>query len=133
MDLANLDLSKRSENQAVLTVQHPITTEDMVDDEGNPVTITLLGMESAIAKRMTKARAQKQLNSRKSKQDLDEMREFTINLLSKLVVASSGFKEHGIEIDLADESTAVRIFTQYAWLREQVDEFLMDRANFYKA
>lgn len=133
MDLANLDLSKRSENQAVLTVQHPITTEDMVDDQGNLVTITLLGMESAIAKRMTKARAQKQLNSRKSKQDLDEMREFTINLLSKLVVASSGFKENGIEIDLADESTAVRIFTQYAWLREQVDEFLMDRANFYKA
>ena len=133
MDLASLDLSKFSENCATLHVQHPITTENMVDENGQDVTITLLGMESSIAQRITKARAQKHLNARKSKQDLDEMRQFTISLLSKLVTASHGFTEDGVPIDLADEATAIRIFTKYSWLREQVDEFLMDRANFYKA
>lgn len=133
MDLANLDLSKKSENQATLIVLHPITMEEMVDSNGDAVTITLLGMESAIAKRITHARAQRQINTRKSKQDLNEMREFTINLLSKLIVSSHGFNEDGVAIDLADEATAVRVLTQYSWLREQIDEFLMDRANFYKA
>lgn len=133
MDLANLDLSKNAEIEAVLHVVHPISLEEQFDDNGNPVTITVLGMESSIAKRIGKARAQKQLNSRKNKQDLDEIKEFSISLLAKLTVASSGFKENGIEVNLADNSEAIRVYNQYSWLRDQLDEFIMDRANFYKA
>ena len=133
MDLANLDLSKNAEIEAVLHVVHPITLEDLFDDNNNPVTITLLGMESSIAKRIGKARSQKQLNSRKNKQDLDEIRAFGISLMAKLTVASSGFKENGIEVNLGDNDEAVRVYSQYSWLRDQVDEFIMDRANFYKA
>lgn len=133
MDLANLDLSKNAEIEAVLHVVHPISLEEQFDDNGNPVTITVLGMESSIAKRIGKARAQKQLNSRKNKQDLDEIKEFSISLLAKLTVASSGFKENGIEVNLADNNEAIRVYNQYSWLRDQLDEFIMDRANFYKA
>lgn len=133
MDLANLDLSKNAEIEAVLHVVHPISLEEQFDDNGNPVTITVLGMESSIAKRIGKARAQKQLNSRKNKQDLDEIKKFSISLLAKLTVASSGFKENGIEINLADNNEAIRVYNQYSWLRDQLDEFIMDRANFYKA
>lgn len=134
MDLANLDFSKNPEITAVLHVLHPITGEEMFADDGvTPVTITLLGMESAIAKRLTKARAQKQLNKRTNKIDLDEARDFSISLQAKLIKESSGFKENGEQINLAENDVAVEILTRYSWLREQIDEFVTDRSNFYKA
>lgn len=133
MDLSGLDFSNQAENTAVLHIVHPVTLEEMYTDENEAVTITLLGMDSAVAKRITKARAQKQLNARKQKIDLDEAREFSTGLLSKLIVSSVGLKEGGIDLDLSDNQTAVDVLTRFTWLREQIDEFVTDRANFYKA
>lgn len=133
MDLANLDLSSQSENSAVMTIEHPITLEEFVDVEGNPVTITFLGMDSAVAKRFTKARSQQALNKRRIKFDIDDMRAQTIELLAKLVVSSHGIKLNGEVYDLADETTAKECFTKYDWLREQADNFVQERSNFCKA
>lgn len=133
MDLANLDFSNSGEIAATLTLVHPVTQEELVDENENPVTITILGMDSAIAKRLAKARAQKQLNSRKQKIDIDEARQYTIGLLAKLIQSSSGLKENGVELDLSDADTAIDVLTRFSWLREQLDEFVTDRANFYKA
>lgn len=134
MDLASLDFGKNPEITATMVVVHPITGEEMFQDDGvTPVTVTLLGMESSIAKRITKARAQKHLNKRSQKVDLDEAREFTIGLQAKLITASQGLKENGQDLDLTDQATAIDVLTRYNWLREQIDEFITDRANFYKA
>lgn len=134
MDLANLDFGKNPEITAVMNVIHPITGEEMFQDDGvTPVTVTLLGMESSVAKRITKARAQKQLNKRNQKVDLDEAREFTISLQAKLITASQGLTENGQDLDLTDHVTSVDVLTRFNWLREQIDEFITDRANFYKA
>ena len=133
MDLSGLDFGQQSENVADMIVVHPVTQEEMYTEDGQPVTITLMGMESAVAKRMTKARAQKQLNSRKNKVDIDEARSFTISLQAKLITKSFGLKENGVDIDLTDNDTAVDVLTRFSWLREQIDEFVTDRANFYKA
>ena len=134
MDLANLDFGKNPEITAVMAVIHPITGEEMFQDDGvTPVTVTLLGMESSVAKRITKARAQKQLNKRNQKVDLDEAREFTISLQAKLITASQGLTENGQDLDLTDHATSVDVLTRYSWLRGQIDEFITDRANFYKA
>lgn len=133
MDLASLDFGKNPEITAVMNVIHPITGEEMFQEDDTPVTITLLGMESSIAKRVTKARAQKQLNKRNQKVDLDEAREFTISLQAKLITASQGLTENGQDLDLTDPATSVDVLTRYSWLREQIDEFITDRANFYKA
>lgn len=132
MDLAGLDFSTKSENFADMIVIHPVTQEEMVAADGQPVTITLLGMESAVAKRMTKARAQKQLNSRKNKVDIDEARAFTTSLQAKLIVKSHGLAENGQELDMTDPSVATDVLTRFSWLREQIDEFVTDRGNFYK-
>ena len=133
MDLASLDFGKNPEITAVMNVIHPITGEEMFQEDGTHVTVTLLGMESSIAKRIIKARAQKQLNKRNQKVDLDEAREFTISLQAKLITASQGLTENGQDLDLTDQATAIDVLTRYSWLREQIDEFIADRANFYKA
>lgn len=132
MDLAGLDFSEKSENFADMIVIHPVTQEEMISPDGEFVTITLLGMESAVAKRMTKARAQKQLNARKNKIDIDEARAFTTSLQAKLIVKSHGLMENGQELDMTDPSVAVDVLTRFSWLREQIDEFVTDRGNFYK-
>lgn len=132
MDLSQFDLSTTAAAAAVMTVQNPITSEDMYDADGNPVTITLLGMESDVAKRVTKARAQKQLNQRKQKIDIDEARAFTISLQCKLIVASSGLSDNGTPLDMTNPQVAQEVLTKYSWLREQIDEFVTDRSNFYK-
>lgn len=132
MDLAGLDFSAKSENFADMIVIHPVTQEEMTGADGEPVTITLLGMESAVAKRMTKARAQKQLNARKNKIDIDEARAFTTSLQAKLIVKSHGLMENGQELDMTNPEVAVDVLTRFSWLREQIDEFVTDRGNFYK-
>ena len=73
------------------------------------------------------------MNKRNQKVDLDEAREFSISLQAKLITASSGLKENGVDLDLTDQATAIDVLTRYNWLREQIDEFITDRANFYKA
>ena len=132
MDLAGLDFSEKSENFADMIVIHPVTQEEMIGPDGEFVTITLLGMESAVAKRMTKARAQKQLNARKNKIDIDEARAFTTSLQAKLIVKSHGLMENGRELDMTNPEVAVDVLTRFLWLREQIDEFVTDRGNFYK-
>ncbi len=132
MDLAGLDFSEKSENFADMIVIHPVTQEEMIGPDGEFVTITLLGMESAVAKRMTKARAQKQLNARKNKIDIDEARAFTTSLQAKLIVKSHGLMENGQELDMTNPKVAVDVLTRFSWLREQIDEFVTDRGNFYK-
>lgn len=133
MDLLGLDFKSQAENTAEMHVTHPVTLEDMYDANGKPVTVTVMGMECAIAKRAIKARAQKQMNTRKTKVDIDEARAFSVGLLSKLIVASSGLTEGGVVLDLSDPETSNEVLTRFGWLREQIDEFVADRGNFYKA
>jgi len=133
MDLAKLDLTEHANSGAELEVLHPITGENLLDDNGEKVVITLLGADSTKMRGAMSDRARKQLSQKKAQvMSLDQAEETSSELLSAITIGWRGFVENG-EVIPCTEENAKRLYTKYAWLRLQVDAFVSDRANFFKA
>lgn len=133
MDLAKLDLTEHANNGATMDVMHPITGEQLLDANGFPVTVTLLGADSTKMRQEMSDRAKRQLAKKpQSIQTIDEAEKLSAELLATITVGWSGFVENGEAIECNREN-AIRLYTKYSWLRQQIDAFTTDRANFYKA
>lgn len=134
MDLAKLDLVEHANKGAVMEVMHPITGENLLDREGRAVTITLLGADSSQMRNEMSDRARKQLAKKQTKQimSIDDAESASAELLSAITVSWSGIEENGEPIQCNREN-AKTIYTKYSWLRLQVDSFVSDRSNFFKA
>lgn len=133
MDLAKLDLTEHANNGATMEVVHPITNEKLLDSNGFPVTVTLLGADSTKMRQEMSDRAKRQLaKKQQSVRTIDEAEKLSAELLATITVGWSGFTENG-EVIECNRENAIRLYTKYSWLRQQVDAFTTDRANFYKA
>ena len=129
MDLAKLDLTEHANNGATLEVLHPISGEILLDKNKNPVTIELLGSDSTQMRNAMSSRAKKQMSSKKQAQitTIDDA-----ELLAAVVKNWSGIEENGTELACTPENV-MHILTKYSWLRLQVDQFVSERSNFFKA
>lgn len=127
LDLTELDLSASAEAGNVVEIEHPISGED------TGIRITVLGTDSKKYKDKVREQQQARFNkaarsrSRKSA-NIGMSDEEASELLAACTVSWSGVKENGDEVPVEQ---AARIYTKYSWIREQVDEFMGDRANFF--
>ncbi|MFN3858110.1 MAG: hypothetical protein ACK4RV_10190 [Caulobacter sp.] len=132
MDLAQIDTTKAANEGAVLELLGP-DEAPLVDENGAPVTITLLGKDSEVFNRETNARANRVLNQRgRQKITVEASRAEGVRLLAKCTVAWAGIKVRGEFLDCTYEN-ALKLYTEFAFIREQVDAFIGDRSNFTKA
>ena len=122
-DLATLDTAKVAEEGAELRVAHPTTGEDL------GITITLIGTDSKTFRDISKIRATMALKKKTREIDLDQNEQDSIELLARCTKGWSGITENGKDIPFSYEN-AVKIYTKYLWLREQIDRFMADRSNF---
>ena len=122
-DLAKLDTAKVAEEGAELRVAHPTTGEDL------GITITLIGTDSKTFRDISKSRATASLKKKTREIDLDQNESDAVELLAKCTKGWSGITENGKEVAFSYDN-AVRIYTKYLWLREQIDRFMADRSNF---
>jgi len=130
MDLSSLDMTKFADEGATLEILHPATLEPLLHN-GEPVTITLLGQDSSVFRAEIQRRAKAQMNKRQ-KIDIDKVAGDSADLLAVLTVNWYGIEEGGKELECNREN-AKGVYEKYGWLRQQVDEFIGDRANFFKA
>ena len=131
MDLSQILPQDQLEQPAVLHLTHPVHGHELFNGD-IPMTISLLGGESTIAKQEIKKRAQRQLNSRLKSESIDALMANNVQFLAKLTMGWTGMSENGEPIELTLE-TAIDTYTKHQWIREQVDAFISDRANFTKA
>ena len=129
MDLNALKPVKADEG-ATLELRHP-ETEELIDG----MTITLLGQDSAVYRKIQLAKQQaalSRISKGKKAVDLDaeKLAEDGIDDLVKLTVAWEGFKLDGKELKLTPEH-ARKVYTEWQWIREQAQEFVASRANFF--
>lgn len=136
MDLSNsnFDLTASADVPQKLTLLDPRTGEDVLSKDGTPVTLTLLGRDSTVAKKEGKRRSQEMINKSLrggggKKLSVDEAQEGAISLLAKLTVGWEGISDGGQPFVHTYEN-AVSLYTKFVWIREQVDEFISDRQNF---
>lgn len=130
MNLNDILPQEDLEVPATLHLTHPITGDELFHND-IPMTITMYGAESEIAKKTMKQRAQKQLNSR-AKQNIDETIEFNTNFLAKMMTGFTGMFENDEEIQFSREE-AYKLLKKYPWIREQADQFIAERSNFIKS
>lgn len=130
MDLNNLKPVKANEG-AVLQLLHPDTEEPI-----KGMTITLLGQDSEVYRKIQLAKQQAALNriSRgKKATDLkaDKLAEDTIEDMVKMTVAWTGLELDGKELECKPVNIK-KVYSEWNWIFEQVTEFVADRANFFR-
>ena len=132
MDLNNFDL--KNADAQVLELTNPGTDEVLMQEDGKtPVSITLLGSDSAEFRTATRTFGNKKLQQKKpGKQTIEEMEQVTCRILAQVTIAWSGLEHDGQEL-VCDTKTAEWLYTEFPWIREQVDGFVNERANFLRS
>lgn len=122
MDLKDI-LSK---DVATLDLVHPIEKTILKKDNGDPMTISLYGAETnAYKKKMYELRRKFLLNKDATFEDGEE---FTMAMLVAVT------EDWDIQLDgktpKCTEKAVRDLYTAQPWIRDQVDAFVHDRANF---
>ncbi len=130
MDLNALKPVK-ADKGATLDILHPETEEPI---EG--MSITLLGQDSAVYRKLQLSKQQAILNRMakgKKAADLDaeKLAEDTIDDLVKLTVKWTGFEINGEALAATPENFRM-VYNEWPWIREQAQEFVNNRANFFR-
>lgn len=120
-----------ADDGAALNIIHP-ETEEVIDG----MTITLLGQDSKVYRKLQMAKQQAALNRMaKGKKaidlDAEKLSEDSIDDLVKLTTGWAGFSLDGKELEFTPENVRM-VYTDWAWIKEQVQEFVGNRANFFR-
>lgn len=128
MDFSTIDLAANAERGADIHIEHPVTEEPLYTDDGQPITLRVLGQDSREFRAAVTALADK---AGKGRQSLERTEALAIDLLSRVVVKWHGITWEGKALDCTPEN--VRMFlTKFPPIRRQIDSFIADRANFTK-
>lgn len=132
-DLSKLDTSEAAAKGAKLELRHPNTGEVLRHDDGRPFTITLVGRDSekfmSLARAQSDRRLQQTLRSRQPALTAAVEKDDTELLVNATL-------EWDIIFDGKPAENSAKAYREvysnpgYRWLREQVDEFIGNRANF---
>lgn len=133
-DLTALDLTKNGVQTATLRLEHPVTGEELTlvsptTGEEIPVTITLAGMDSETFRHAQNAIANRRINGRRKKISVEELNRESIEILARCTLGWQGIVMDGQELS-SDVENAVKVYTRFPWIKEQVDAFTSDRANY---
>lgn len=128
MDLSTLDVSEAASRGATMELRNPATGETLYSDGGEPVSITVLGSDSSEYRKRLRSAANGRINSRK-KQTIEQLEQDGIGLLVAVTTGWRNIVVEGQNLEFSPEE-ARRLYEKYPWIREQVDEFVNERANF---
>ena len=123
-DLASLDSAAKAEDGAELEVLHPISGEKL------GIAIRLAGTDSAVHRKATTAIASRRTKGGFRRNiNLDDLQAESIEILARCTLGWSGVVLDGKDVPPSKEAAAA-LYTRFPWLREQVETFISDRANY---
>ena len=123
-DLASLDSAAKADDGAALEVLHPVSGEKL------GMVIRLAGADSTVHRKATAAIANRRAKGGFRRTiNLDDLQTESIEVLARCTLGWSGVVLDGKDVPLSKEA-AVTLYTRFPWLREQVETFISDRANY---
>lgn len=133
MDLNTLDTKTVSDEGVAYTLRHPVTGEELVQDDGSPIQITLAGIDSDRFRKQSRANTERRLRTGTRRQiTQEEMDVDGLDLLAACTMDWSGIVVDGQEPP-CDMDHAKDLYKRFPWIREQVDTFIGARANFIRS
>lgn len=134
MDLSKINVEKFAELGAEMEVVDPYTNEVMVQDNKLPVTIKLIGSDSKAFRNKNRdfqrRRIAKMVKNRAKTIDYTISDEDACELLAECTIGWSGIIFEGKPLEFSKENAEILYLSLIA-VREQVDLFIGDRANFF--
>ena len=131
LDLSKLDTVSAASQAVWMDLYHPITDEKMVD-AGGAWRIQVLGGDSKEFKRAISFEHEKAAKSRKKVMSLEKQDQGGINALAAITVGWENIRLGGKPLPFSRDN-AVELYSAYPWIKEQVDAFTAERANFLKS
>ncbi|MDH7787650.1 hypothetical protein QBD01_003677 [Ochrobactrum sp. 19YEA23] len=131
MDLASLAVTHEGQT---LQLRHPIEGTILKTEDDEPITITLVGTDSDVFRKAQRTILDRRLNQKgKTKLSAAELEEEAVTTLISCTLGWSGIVLDGEELAFSAENVR-KLYsrTDLPWIRDQVDEFIADRANFLK-
>ena len=127
-DLSSLDTVAGSEEGAWMEVCHPVTGEPL---DGGTVRIKLAGPDSKVYRHALNSGINRRLvkNANKMQQTVEMSEADAIQVLAKATMDWKNLHLDGEDVKFSKEA-ALDIYRTIPWIKEQVDEFLNERANF---
>lgn len=134
MDLSKINIEQMAEAGADMELVHPVSDEAMLQDDKSPITIKLLGTDSKAYRNKNRdfqrKRIAKMTKSRSKTIDYTVSDEDACELLAECTIGWSGIIVEGKPLEFSKEA-AENLYFEFSWIREQVDVFIGDRANFF--
>ena len=134
-NLADLNVAKADVGVPMAVLNHK-TSEPLVfeDEQGSlqPVTITLLGAESGVVRAERRVQVNRRFRrglAQASKITAEETEAEALTLLVKQTVAWQGVAL-GDDLLECTEANVRRVYTEFPWIRQQVDTFVNDISNY---
>jgi hypothetical protein len=128
LDINDLDYS----GHAILHLRHPETGDLLYFGDEQPVTVTLAGTDSSEFQKATLAERQAQINAVGKTFTPDNYERTRLRVIARCVIDWRGIGWQGKEIK-PDFETVFSALSKRKWLREQIEDFIGQRANFSKA
>jgi hypothetical protein len=132
-DIATLETRTRSEAGATMQLNHPSSGSPILDDKGQPITITLLGRNSDAYERAARVVVERRIerNARGVVATADEAREDECEILTACTKGWS-FDKMGNE-DFPCTPENIRKFwrdRRFPWIFEAAQRFVLSDGNF---
>lgn len=137
-DFASVDTKTLSEKGVPITIRR-LDGQPLLDRDGKEVTITLLGPDSAKYRALTRENVRKRLERRAqgavplTVEEVDEVENDSIEILAVCTASWSGVNTPQGEAIECTVDNARKLYLNYPVIREQVDAFIGNRANFIQA
>lgn len=137
MDFSTLDSRAAAESGAVIDLLDPRSGEPLLDDDGKPYWIEIIGMDSAklravsqsiVGKRVTNIRKGKGVEYDADAEDAEKFRLYATATKSWNVPTFDG------QVLECNEKNARKLYAdpRFPWIAEQIDKEIANRARFFK-
>ena len=135
MDLSRFNVEKMAERGADMELLDPVD-DQLLDEKGKPVTIKLLGTDSKAWRNhnrdVQRKRISQMVTRKKKNIDYTSTDEEVCEMLSICTIGWHAVGDDKGDIEFSVEA-AYELYLNNLWIREQVNEFIGDRANFFKS
>ena len=134
-DIGGLDSTDLSNEGVKMGVRHPTTKRPLETEGGQKVTITLLGSDSdKYNDILNKIRRKRVEAVRDGELDEVELTEVVMKEADDIIAACTlgweGIDWDGEPFPFSHEN-ALKLYKRIRWLRNQADEFMQERSNFF--
>lgn len=129
-----LETKTLSEAGVEVTIRRLDNGQPLIDRNGHPVKIRVLGPDSERYRRLTRDQVRKRLSAAAAGEKFDDTSdEDALEILVACTCGWSGiYSPDGNPVSLNAESVRA-LYTQFPAIRDQVDRFITNRVNFIKA